>query len=139
MKSKCLAFDKYYDFKICFCSIIVICFMLLIISVSIFYKFQFVSSYTGIVGLEDDYYVSIFLDDSEIIGIKNKQLVVNKVLVSYEIVKISDDYVLTDYGSKRNLYLRFKLNDNDKVINNVIQLNFVYKKTIFEKLKENFI
>lgn len=139
LKSKCLAFDKYNDFKICFLSIIVIGLIFLIILLSIFYEFEFISSYTGIVGLEDDYYVYVLLDDNEIIDIKNKQLVVNKDLVSYEIIKIDSEYILTDFGPKKGLYFKFNLNDDEKIVNNVLQLNFVYKKTILEKLKEDFI
>ena len=133
-----LLFNKY-DKKITFFSIILLMLVIFMIVISVFYKFNFHFSYNGIVfGEEGEYYVYVLLSDNDIVKIKKVFLVVDKCHVSYKIFKISDEYILTDIGPKRGVYLKFDLNDDDKIVNNVISLNFVYESTLFNKLKEMF-
>ena len=139
MKNNCLCFDKFYDFKITFCSIIIIILISCLIMLSLFYKFDFSDSYNGIVRMEEgNFYVYILVDDNDISKIRNQYLVVDKEKKEYQIIKIEQEYVFTDYGPMRGLYLEFNINDDDKILNNVLTLKFVSKKTIFDKLKENF-
>lgn len=136
--SNCLFFDKYRDFQICFCSIFLIILIVIFIFISVFYKFNFSASYNGIVS-EEEYYVVVYLSDNGLQSIKKNVLIVDKVMVDYDIVKVSDDYILSDKGPVRSIYLKFNLNDNDKIVNNVLKLNFIYKSTIFNYVKERFL
>ena len=54
-------------------------------------------------------------------------------------VKISDEYIISDNGPVRKVYLKFNLNDSDKIINNVLKLNFINRTTIFSYVKERFL
>jgi len=136
--NNCLFFDKYRDFSITFCSLIFMVFLLISIAIVVFYKLNFCISYSGFVVKEDDYYVSLYIDDNGLQNIKKNVLVVNKVNLDFDIVRISDDYVLTENGPMRCVYLKFNLDDGDKIINNVLKLNFIHKSTIFNKMKEMF-
>lgn len=139
MKNNCLCFDKFYDFKITFCSIIIIMLIFCLIMLSLFYEFDFSDSYNGIVRMEEgNYYVYILVDDNDISEIGNQYLVVDNKKTEYRIIKIEQEYVLTDYGPMRGLYLSFNINDDDKILNNVMTLKFVSKKTVYDKLKESF-
>lgn len=130
----------FYNVRsITFCSLFLILILFFLVFISIFYKFHFYFSYVGFVSWEDDYCVSLLLDNNEIDEIKKTFLVYDKRKVSYNVVKIDSDYVLTDSGSKRLVYIRFQLNDSDKILNNVVSLKFVYEATLFDKAKEIFL
>lgn len=125
------------NLKIYISSALLVILVILMLIISLFYKFTFHFSYNGIVIYEEgEYYVSIILSDNEISKIKKVFLVVDKNHINYEVSKISSEYVLTESGPKREVQLKFNLNEEDKINNNVIILNFIYEKTIFNKLKE---
>lgn len=139
LNSKCLFFDKYHDFVIMFCVFFVVILILSFIFLSVFVKFDFITSFNGIVVKEDDFYVSLVISDNDLQRIQKALLVVDKARVDFSIVKISDEYVLSSDGPMRYVYLKFNFDDRYKIINNVIKLNFVSRKTIFSKLKEVFL
>jgi len=134
----CLFFDRYRDFWIYFYSVLCMFLIVVLIFISVFLKFNFSVSYSGIVS-EEEYYVLVYISDNGLQNIKKNVLVVDKVSLDYDIVRISDEYVLSDNGPVRAVYFKFNLNDNDKIVNNVVKLNFVYKSTIFNYLKERFL
>ena len=136
--SNCLFFDRYRDFWICFYSVLCMFLIVVLIFISVFLKFNFSVSYSGIVS-EEEYYVLVYISDNGLQNIKENVLVVDKVSLDYDIVRISDEYVLSDNGPVRAVYFKFNLSDNDKIVNNVVKLNFVYKNTIFNYLKERFL
>ncbi|MBP3920288.1 MAG: hypothetical protein J6D28_01855 [Bacilli bacterium] len=129
-------FNKYRDIKMMVISVILILFLILLFVVVIFYKFDFNDSYIGIVRLEDDIYVYILIDDTNISKISNKQVVLDKKYLDCKIIKIDNEYTLTESGKKKGVYLKFDLDDSYKINNNVINVKFVDKKTIFDKFKE---
>lgn len=129
-------FDKYRDIKMVIVSIIMIMVLILLFIVVMFYKFDFNDSYMGIVRMEDDFYVYLLVDDTNIAKISNKQLVLDKKYLDYKVAKIDSEYTLTEVGPKKGMYLKFDLDDSYKINNNVLNLKFVYKKTIFDKFKE---
>lgn len=139
MDNNYLIFDKYRDLKLIISSVIMIVFVSFLLFMILFFKFEYVKSYNGVVSLEDDYYVYILLDDSEIISIQNFQMVLDKKKLHYEIVKIDEEYNLTDYGPKKRVFLKFEIDSSKKVVNNIVRLDFISKKTFFERLKEKFI
>ncbi len=107
--------------------------------ISIRYKFNFHFSYNGLVlKEEEEYYVYLLLSDNDITKIKQLFLIVDKKHINYQVSKISDEYILTDSGPKKGVYIKYNLSDEDKIVNNVIKLNFIYESTIFNKLKEMF-
>ena len=120
-------------------SIIIIIILLISIIISLTQKFIFYFSYNGIVINEGGkIYVSCLLDDNELIKIKKTFLIYDKRKTNYEIIKIENEYVLTELGPKKLVYMNIDLNEEDKINNNIVKLNFEYKKTILEKIKEMF-
>ena len=126
--------------KIYILSIILIIILFLMILISIFCKFKFYSSYSGIVKSEGGkFYVSCLFDNNEYLKIKESFLVYDKKQIDYEIRSIDEDYVLTDNGPKKLVHISIDLDERDKINNNVIQLKFGEEKTLFQKFKEMFI
>lgn len=136
--SRCLFFDRYRNISISICSIVLIVVLVLFLLFSLFCKINFCTSYSGYVVKEDDFYVRLFLDDNSIQFLQKDELVVNGKRVDYNIVSISDEYALSN-GLVRSVLLSFDLDNKDKIINNVINLHFLRKNTIFNKVKEMFL
>ena len=137
--NNCLFFDKYRSISISICSIALIILFIVFILFSIFYKIDFSTSYNGIVVKGDEYYVNMFIDDNGICRIQKALLVVDGQVIQYSINQISDEYVPTDNGLVRSVLLDFDFDDDKKIVNNVIKLNFLEKTTIFNKVKEMFL
>ena len=125
--------------KIIIASILIIIVLIISIIISITYKFKFYFSYNGIIVNEGgNYYVSCLLDDNEITKIKKTFLIYEKEQKNYEIKKIENEYILTETGPKRLIYMNIDLDEQDKINNNVVKLKFEYKTTLLEKFKEMF-
>jgi hypothetical protein len=103
-----------------------------------FVKFNFCDRYIGLVKKEDDYYVSILVDNSWF-DIQNYTLLVDKDRKDYSIVSISSDYTITDSGLKKEVVLKFDISSDDRIVNNVLNLYFVRKMTFFNRIKEMVI
>ena len=125
--------------KIIIASIIMILILITSIIISIFYKFEFYYSYNGIIKKEGgNYYVSCLVDNNEIIRINNSFIIYEKEKQDFEIKKIEDEYVLTETGPKKLIYINLNLKEEDKINNNVVLLKFGQKKTLLKKIKEMF-
>ena len=133
MKNRCL-FYCYKESSIIICSIFIICILVISFYTLFFVKFSFSYRYNGYV-LKDgvDYYVYILVSDNELKILQNNTLLVDGNNIEYEIIGISNDYI---YDLKREVYLKFDISDDKKIVNNVLDLVFIFKKTIFEMVKE---
>lgn len=135
--NKCL-FYCYKDFWINFISIFIILIICFILYIVCFIKFSFFDRYSGLVIKDGDYYVSILVDNSWF-NIQSYSLLVNKVKKDYSIVSISSDYTITESGLKKEVILKFDIDSDDRIVNNVLNLYFVRKMTFLEKIKEMVI
>ncbi len=135
--NKCL-FYCYKDFWINIISILIILIISFIFYIGCFIKFDFCYRYSGLVLKDGDYYVSILVDNSWF-DLQNGSLLVNKEKKDYSIVSVSSDYTITDSGLRKEVILQFDINDDDRIVNNVLNLYFVRKMTFFKKIKEMVI
>lgn len=135
--NKCL-FYCYKDFWIIFISVLIILIIVFIFFIGCFVKFDFCYRYSGLVLKDGDYYVSILVDNSWF-DLQNGSLVLNRKKRDYSIINISSDYTITDMGLRKEVSLKFLIDDDDKIVNNVLNLYFVRKMTFFEKIKEMVI
>ena len=135
--NKCL-FYCYKDFWINFISIFIILIICFILYIGCFVKFRFFDRYSGLVIKDGDYYVSILVDNSWF-NIQNYSLLVNKEKKDYSIVSISSDYTITESGLKKKVILKFDIDSDDRIVNNVLNLYFVRRMTFLEKIKEMVI
>ena len=135
--NKCL-FYFYKDFWINLVSVLIFLIICFILFVMFFVKFNFCDRYIGLVKKEDDYYVSIFVDNSWF-DIQNYTLLVDKDRKDYSIVSISSDYTITDSGLKKEVVLKFDISSDDRIVNNVLNLYFVRRMTFFNRIKEMVI
>lgn len=136
---RCLFFEKYREWSLNICSIIIIILLSLFIILCLVLKIDFSVSYSSIVVKEDDFLAYVLVKDSDIQYISKSFLVIDGVGVDYSIDRISEDYVLTENGPMKYVYLKFDMDEKYKIINNVIKLNFVHRETIFNKVKEMFL
>lgn len=134
--SNCLFFERRCDISVVICSFLIMFLVSVFIFLCIFYKFNFSISYSGFVVKEDDYYVFIIVDDNGIQRLQDSLLVFDKNRVDYSIIRISDEYVLSENGPMRYVYFKFSFDDKYKIVNNVLKLNFTRKCTILSRLKE---
>ena len=139
LSDNCLFFNRYRDLSITICSCFIVIIFTVFFVVSVSFKFDFVSSYSGFVVKEDKYYVVLYINDNELQNIKKNVLVVDNVKFNYNIHKISDEYVVSNSGPVRMVYLDFDLDESYKIVNNVLKLNFVSKKTFFKYVKERLL
>ena len=135
--NKCL-FYCYKDFWINFVSVLIILIICFILYIGCFIKFRFFDRYSGLVLKDGDYYVSILVDNSWF-DIQNYSLLVNKEKKDYSIVSISSDYTITESGLKKEVILKFDIDSDDRIVNNVLNLYFVRKMTFLERIKEMVI
>lgn len=135
--NKCL-FYCYKDFWINFISIFIILIICFILYIGCFVKFRFFDRYSGLVIKDGDYYVSILVDNSWF-NIQNYSLLVNKEKKDYSIVSISSDYTIIESGLKKKVILKFDIDSDDRIVNNVLNLYFVRRMTFLEKIKEMVI
>lgn len=135
LNNDCLFFRKTDYYIVILILILVFIFLVC----SFFIKLSFTKDYLGFVSKDGDVFNAyIFLDDEELALLSNN-LVVNGKFVDYSIAKISDDYFLTSNGNKRQVYLNFELDTNEKIVNKTLLLHFLTKKTIYEFIKEEVI
>lgn len=139
LSNRCLFFNMYHQFSITICSYCISFIFIIFLFIFFFIKFNCISSYNGFVAKGDDYYVVLYISDNGLQKLKKNVLVVDGKEYNYDIYMISDEYVLSESGPVRKVHLKFDLDNSDKIVNNVIKLNFVYKKTIFEYVKENLL
>lgn len=135
--NKCL-FYCYKDFWINIISVLIILIISFILYIGCFVKFNFYDRYSGLVLKDGDYYVSILVDNSWF-DIQNYSLLVNKEKKGYSIVSISSDYTITDSGLKKEVIIKFDIDSDDRIVNNVISLYFVRRMTFLNKIKEMVI
>lgn len=138
-QNKCL-FYCYKDFSIYLCSLFILLFLIVFVFILFFVKFNFCYRYSGFVLEEgEEFYVYIMASDSWISKLQNIPLVIDKNSVSYDIIRIGREYILTESGIRREVLLKFDIDDNKKIVNNVLELCFLRKMTFFDKMKEMFI
>lgn len=136
MRDRCLFFNKYNNMSVFICSLILIILLFAFFFISLFVKFNFSTSYIGVVVKEDDFYVRMVADVDDLQRLQKNSLVVDKEKKDYSIISISDDFVITDSGPMKYVFLKFDIDIDEKIVNNVIKLNFIRRCTIFSKLKE---
>lgn len=136
MRDRCLFFNRYNNMSVFICSLILIILLFVFFFISLFVKFNFSTSYIGVVVKEDDFYVRMVADVDDLQRLQKNSLVVDKEKKDYSIISISDDFVITDSGPMKYVFLKFDIDIDEKIVNNVIKLNFIRRCTIFSKLKE---
>lgn len=136
LSRNCLFFNSSSDISLTIFSSIFIFLIIIFLFICLVFKFDFSVSYSGIVLKEDDFYVGLVISDNDIQLLQENVLVVDKEKKDFSIYRIDDDYVLTENGPLKRVYLKFEFSDNKKVVNNVLKLTFIQRKTIFQYLKE---
>ena len=104
--------------------------LIIIVSISLFYEYKIFSTYQGIVkNINDNYYLTIYLTDNELIKFNQKNMYINKKQVSKKIIDISDGYEITELGNFRLITLDTEIKNKDKINNNIIEVQIYERKT----------
>ena len=102
--------------------------------VAIKYKFYLYEHYLGyVIKKDDNYYLTIYVEDNKIPALKDSVIVVDKELVNYKILEISKEYYLLDNNKYHLIVLETKIKEEEKIENNVINLKFKLEETSLAK------
>lgn len=115
--------------------LLIVSFMLIVIvSISLFYEYKIFSIYQGIIkNINDNYYLTIYLTDNELVKFNQKKIYINKKQVSKKIIDISEDYEITELGKFRLITLDTEIKNKDKINNNIIEVQIYERKTTIMK------
>ncbi|MFA5602478.1 MAG: hypothetical protein WDA21_01935 [Bacilli bacterium] len=112
-------------------SYIILLVFVILITVSIFCKYELFYINKGIITkIDNSYYIKLYAKEEDLYKINNNTLFIDNVNYSYKIKKISNDYILDN-----NTFIKYKevlLSSNIKnkyyISNNVIDIKIKYKK-----------
>ena len=126
------SFQGIYRFYYFFWFFLLFSFLFLVCVVSFPRYIQVV----GIVVREEEYYVKVYLEDDQIVPLHSSILTWNQKSIPFEIVRISDSYYLNEF-KYREVLLKFEIEEQKKIENNLLSLTFVLKsKTWMQTLQE---
>lgn len=108
--------------------------LIVIVSISLFYEYKIFSTYQGIIKkINDNYYLTMYLTDDDLIKFNQKKMYINKKQVSKKIIDISEDYEITELGKFRLIILDTEIKNKDKINNNIIEVQIYERKTTIMK------
>lgn len=108
--------------------------LIVIVSISLFYEYKIFSTYQGIIkNINDNYYLTMYLTDDDLIKFNQKKMYINKKQVSKKIIDISEDYEITELGKFRLIILDTEIKNKDKINNNIIEVQIYERKTTVMK------
>ena len=108
--------------------------LIVIVSISLFYEYKIFSTYQGIIkNINDNYYLTMYLTDDDLIKFNQKKMYINKKQVSKKIIDISEDYEITELGKFRLIILDTEIKNKDKINNNIIEVQIYERKTTIMK------
>ncbi len=126
------SFQGIYRFYYFFWFFLLFSFLFLVCVVSFPRYIQVV----GVVVREEEYYVKVYLEDDQIVPLHSSILTWNQKSIPFEIVRISDSYYLNEF-KYREVLLKFEIEEQKKIENNLLSLTFVLKsKTWMQTLQE---
>lgn len=113
---------------------ITILFSLLIMAVIVmcFYSYNRHLNYLGIIKKEDNIFIKVYVNKSDISRLENQELLVNNTKTNYEIDNVSNTQINTNQGESQ-YEVTIKLLDSKFKDNEVVDLNFKLNKTTFLK------
>ena len=104
--------------------------LILFLIVAIKYKFYLYEHYLGyVIKRDDNYYVSLYVEDNKIPGFKDIIIIVDNEEVDYKILEISKEYYFLDNKKYHVIVLEMKIKEEQKIENNVINLKFKLEET----------
>ena len=108
--------------------------LIVIVSISLFYEYKIFSTYQGIIkNINDNYYLTMYLTDDDLIKFNQKKMYINKKQVSKKIIDIREDYEITELGKFRLIILDTEIKNKDKINNNIIEVQIYERKTTIMK------
>ncbi len=126
------SFQGIYRFYYFFWFFLLFSFLFLVCVVSFPRYIQVV----GVVVREEECYVKVYLEDDQIVPLHSSILTWNQKSIPFEIVRISDSYYLNEF-KYREVLLKFEIEEQKKIENNLLSLTFVLKsKTWMQTLQE---
>ena len=117
---------SYIETKAVNAFVIFIIVFLIIMTMLFYFKYQ---PYIKVYGEIDNEYVNIYLTDQEISNL-NYKLKYKDQIISYEIVEVTNDYVVHEDKMKRNLKLKFDYDKSEYILE--LYLAFGEETSIWE-------
>lgn len=94
---------------------------------SVFYKYHLYEQYAGIIELNDNYNLKLYVDKKLFPLDKNYKMYLNNKKIKYSIYQVNDN------GAYYELFLNCQLNDNLLINNNLVTIRIRKRQTTFLK------
>lgn len=108
-------------------------FTLIVLWGAIFFEYNIVKRYLGIVVSTRLSEVKIYVEDKDLETLKNAYILRGNKKQSYLIVSISEQYVVEQGSPYREVLLKTALSNQEAIMNNVIEFTFVVRRTTVMK------
>ncbi len=108
--------------------------LIFIISIAFIFFYEY-TDYIYTFGQTENEYVNVYLSDEEITKISNKLKYENNLL-DFEVIEVSNNYILVSNILKRNVKLKFPYNQNSYILELYIDIG---KTTLWQKIYNKYM
>lgn len=109
--------------------------MLILLIISFKYEYNEYERYLGIVDrIDDNYVIKLYVSEDKMINFTGSTLLINNQLVEYTILSVSDKIYISESLTKGyEITIICDINQDDKVLNNILSIEKKLNKTTIMK------
>lgn len=118
-------------------TIILLIIITILFLVSFNYKYYKYDNYLSIIGMDDSYYISLYVLDKDIYSVTNSKIYFENKEIKVKNITISEEYYLSDLKSYKLVKIYTDLGIDNLIINNVVNIKVRHEKTtIIKEIKK---
>lgn len=118
-------------------TIILLIIITILFLVSFNYKYYKYDNYLSIIGMDDSYYISLYVLDKDIYSVTNSKIYFENKEIKVKNITISEEYYLSDLKPYKLVKIYTDLGIDNLIINNVVNIKVRHEKTtIIKEIKK---